>query len=84
MANEYSLVPIDGNESLLDVVMGEKSIGQVGVVDGAWRYRLGSALPWSVDTFGSEFEASELVLVGNNLLEVGPKGVVVSNITVRK
>jgi len=84
MANDYSLVSVEGHELLLDVVVGERSIGQVGVVNGAWHYRLEPVLPWSVDTFGSEFEASELVLVERGLLKVGPGGVAVSNITVRK
>ena len=84
MVNDYALVPTSGDASVLDVIVSEKTVGQVGVTNGAWRFRLDSTAPWSTDTFGSEFEASEFVLVERGLLRVGPGGVVVSSVKTGK
>jgi len=84
MANEYSLVPSAGDTAILDVVVADTAIGQVGVTNGQWRFRLGTSSAWSEATFGSEFEASELLLVEHGLLEITPGGVVVSKIKVHK
>ena len=82
MPNSYSLVKVSSESPLFDVVIGAKSIGQVGLAGGEWRFRLDASSSWSSVGFGSEFEASELLLVERNMLEVPPSGVIASRITV--
>jgi hypothetical protein len=84
MANAYELVAASSDETVFDVVLEATRIGQVGLVDGSWHLRLEPMSPWSKDAYGSEFEASEIVLVERGLLKLGPGGVAMSSVTVRK
>lgn len=70
MLNEYSLDPSAGDATILDVVVADATVGQVGVTNGQWRFRLDTTSAWSEARFGSEFEASELLLVECGLLEI--------------
>jgi len=84
MANAYELVPASSDETVLDVVVEASCIGQVGLIDGGWHIRLDRTALWSKEGYGSEFEASEIVLVQRNLLKLGPGGGAVSSAIVRK
>ena len=80
MTNSYSMSPENEGSTSYLIEIGGETIGQVALVDGSWRYRLDKQSDWSAMEFGSEFEASEFVLVDRDLLQVNEKGMVISHI----
>jgi len=83
MTNSYSMSPENEDSTSYLIEIDDKVIGQVALIEGAWRYRLDKLSTWSAMEFGSEFEASEFVLVDRDLLQVNDKGMLISHIETR-
>ena len=83
MTNSYSMSPENEESTSYLIEMSGRVIGQVALVEGVWRYRLDSQSDWAPGEFGSEYEASEFVLIDSDSLQVNENGVVVSHIKIQ-